>query len=69
VVNIAGFWGVRTCCNVLDFMLATFIEGAFELAYLRALTKYMIYSYFVICLKFLCSVNVRVNSGNLSLFA
>jgi len=41
VANIAGFWGVRTCCNVLDCVLATFFEGAFELVYLRGLAKYM----------------------------
>ena len=65
--NIAGFCGVRICCNVLDFMLATFFEGAFELVHLRALAKYMNYSYFVTCLNFFSSsANVRMNSGHLS---
>ena len=64
VANIGGFWEVRRH----DFMLATFLEGAFELSYLRALAKYMNYSYFVIRLKFLCSLNVRMNSINKSFF-
>jgi hypothetical protein len=27
VVNIAGFCEVRTCCNVLDFVFATFLKA------------------------------------------
>ena len=52
MVNIASFCEVRTCFNTFDFVLATFLEGAFERAYVRPLAKYMNYSYFVICLKF-----------------